>query len=210
MKKIILLSVAAFLSLHAFAQITLEQTYDSAGIYSDYYSPSELYVVNLEVDNDKYVVIDRIQKSVRLYNMNHTLWKTISFASAIDLVVDYNFQAILYISQHLFDLDDEIEFLYVDQYTLMSTCVTQVINEDGSILFTANNQGPWVRVTAPQQQLPIYNTSAGTKMILSGADGYDINAYVYSLGGTLTTGLITYHNTGQGELNISLPYPNPT
>ncbi|MEO8149322.1 MAG: T9SS type A sorting domain-containing protein [Bacteroidia bacterium] len=207
--KILLIGLLFWLTVNAKGQIILEHTYDSAGVYSSYASRSQLYVVKLEVDSDKYVHIDRFNKLVRFYNMNHTFWKAISFANATDLDTVWNNQSILYISEHLFDLDNEIEFLYVDVGSSGSTCVTQVINENGSVLFTATNQIPDVKVNAPQSQLPIYNTSAGTKMILSGAHFIDINAYVYSLAGTLTAGIISNSNTDIDNLMTSLPFPNP-
>jgi len=200
MKNILLIAFLA-IGINANAQITLEHTYDSAGYYFNTAKLSQLYVVKLEVDGYKYVFVDRTDKLVKLYNLNHTHWKSISFAAATDLNSSADVQDIMYISQHLFDTDNEIEFLYVDQNG-PGSAVTQVINEDGSILFTATNQAPFDKISAPLAQLPIYNTSAGTKMILSGTDG---NAYVYSLPGTLSN----LKNIGSDNSGLSVPYPNP-
>lgn len=205
MKKIILFLLAIIWYFHSFPQLTLEHTYDDAGYYFSSSKPSSFYIVNLEVDGEKYVNVDRTTKQVKFYNLNHTVWKTISFTGGTDLNAAVNVMSILYISQHLFDTDDEIEFLYVD--VNMNDAVTQVINEDGSILFTANNEAPLVLGNVPQAQLPIYNTVLGAKMILSVNDG---RVRVYSLGGTLTAGIIGNPDNQFENFKTSLPYPNPS
>lgn len=205
MKKIILFSVAIVLSIPVFAQITLEHTYDSYGYYGGPSSAQQLYMVKLEVDGNKYVFVDKANKLVKFYNLNHSPWKTISFASVTSPGVAYNLKYIMYISQHLFDIDDEIEFLFSDNE---GGGITQVINEDGSILFTAN-QLPFHYESIPQEQVPIYNTNEGTKMILNGGVSSDANAYVYSLAGTLSAGIKGYTNNEQNNLRTSVAYPNP-
>lgn len=196
-------------TINAKAQVTLEHTYDSAGYYGYGGIWQQLYVVKLEVDGDKFVFVDKANKAVKFYNLNHTLWKTVSFAAATDFNPSQYFQNIAYISQHLFDTDDEIEFLYVD-YTngSSSAAITEIINEDGSILFTANNQAPFLNASVPQAQVPIYNTSNGTKMILSGGVSTDGNAYVYGLAGTLMAGIKGFTNNEQDNFKMALAYPN--
>lgn len=210
MKKLIFITLFAF-TINVKAQITLEHTYDSAGYFFASTIYQQLYIVKLEVDGDKIVFVDRDKKLVRFYNLNHSPWKTISFLAATDLNTNADVQSTMYISQHLFDGDDEIEFLYVDQ-NQPTSAITHVINEDGSILFTANNQAPLVYTSAPQAQLPIYNTSAGTKMILSGGayNSGDGNAYFYGLAGTLANGIIAFPNNEFNNLRTSMAYPNPT
>lgn len=203
MKKIKIFLFLLFISCYSFAQLTLEHTYDSASSAVSG-ARQQFFLIRLEVDGDKYAFADKQNKLLKLYNLNHTLWKTISFATAIQLNSN-NVQGILYISQHLFDTDNEIEFLYCDQN--INSFVTQIFNEDGSILTTIDNQGPFVYSNAPQIQLPIYNTSAGTKLILSGEDG---KAYVYGLTGTLTASTIVAPEDALNQLKTSFAYPNPT
>ena len=208
MKNILLITLIAF-SINAKAQITLEHTYDSAGVFFSNTGPQQLYIVNLEVSGEKIVFVDRVDKLVRFYNLNHTPWKTISFSAATDLWPNINEQSILYISQHLFNTDDAIEFMYVDYTESQDTIITQIINEDGSILFTANQQAPAIITNVPQAQVPIYNTTSGTKLILSGKDG---KAYFYGLAGTLAAGIqesnaqLIQAQRGQ----FSNLYPNPS
>ncbi|MEO5673840.1 MAG: hypothetical protein ABIQ74_04270, partial [Chitinophagales bacterium] len=207
MKKASLFLIIHLLAKTSFAQITLEHTFDSAGYFFNPTIYQQLYVVNLEVDSQKFVFVDRKDKVLRLYNLDYSIWKTISFVAATDVNPLVDAMGILYISQHLFNTDDQIEFLYADQNQTISA-VTQIINEDGSISFTANNQIPAVFLNVPQVQRPIYNTTAGTKMILSGVNN-DGNAYVYGLPGVLETGMLIT-NTTLNSMNLSVPYPNPT
>jgi hypothetical protein len=192
-------------------QITLEHSYPGAGSYSQI-MPSgsqgivnELHVVHLEIDGDKYVHIDRIGKQLKFYNLNHTPFKTISWALAVPVNSLTPVKTILYISQTLFDTDNEIEFMYIDGLAYQAA-TTQVINEDGSVIFTANNQAPIVFITAPQTQVSIYNTTAGTKMILSEVGGAN-NGNVYSLTGTLSA--VTVKNLEDPKNESSL-FPNPS
>ncbi len=188
-------------------QITLENSYPGAGCYSQMVNGdifNEMYVAHLEIDGDKYVHIDRNGKLLRFYNLNHTPFKTISYALAVPANSLTNIKTILYISQNLFDTDNEIEFMYCDGN--YNSATTQIVNEDGSIIFTANNEAPIVFVTAPQSQLPIYNTTAGTKMILSQIGGA-ANARVYSLTGTLSA--VTVRNLADPRSESSL-FPNPS
>lgn len=184
-------------------QIVLENTYPNTSFYLSSTNLQQLYMIKLEVDSAKYVHVDRNNKVVNFYNLDHTLWKTISFSLATDLNSGANAMDIMYISQHLFDTDDEIEFLYSDQFG-SGSAVTQIVNEDGTILFTANNEAPVVKMNAPQAQLPIYNTSAGTKMILSNTNG---DSKVYGLPGTLSS--IVPISTESQNMGF-LIYPNPS
>ena len=202
MKKITVLLL--LLSFRISAQITLEHTYPGASYFASSSDISQLYIVWLEKDGQKYVHVDRLNKAVKLYNMDHSPYKTISFSAATDLNPNVNAMDVLYISQHLFDSDNEIEFMYCDQYySSTASFVTQIINEDGALLFTASNEFPAVKLSIPMAQEPIYNTSTGTKMILSATNG---DGKVYSLTGTLSAMTVPSHEEQQRTLQL---FPNP-
>lgn len=211
MKKLAIIS-AIFVLMSNFlsGQITLEHTYvgGSTLAASPQSDAKQYLIVKLEVDGEKYVIIDRIGKTLDFYNLNHTFWKSISFSLTTDLNPSSNSYDIIYISEHLFDTDDEIEFMYVDRYMIPSPltfyCTTQVVNEDGSILFTVTDGAPLIRGNYPQQQLPIYNTDLGTKLILSMTNG---DANVYSLTGQLATYLI---KNSTDEVVLGNVFPNPS
>jgi hypothetical protein len=205
--KTIGLLTALVIPLTSNAQITLSHTYDSAGYYGALGSRQSLLIVELESEGRKFCFIDSHNKKLKLYELDHSLWRTISFSLATDLSDVNNVQSIKYISQYLFDQDDEIEFMYVDQN--IPDCVTQIVNEDGSILFTANNRAPILHASVPQFQVPIYNTEVGTFMLLSGCNS-DGKAYVYNLPGILATGMSLGPIHELATLSAGMAYPNPT
>ncbi|MES2380031.1 MAG: T9SS type A sorting domain-containing protein [Bacteroidota bacterium] len=205
MKKIFLLTFIAFV-LNAKAQITLEHTYDSASTWNFCKSAqSQLMIVKFEVSGERYVRINRCGPgSINIYDMNHSLVKTISFTN-IARSVSGDIGHVLYLSENLFNTDSKIEFMYVTDSTVFST--TKIYNEDGTLLFNENGSP----ITLPNnhlQQYPIYNTATGTKMILSYENG---QAKVFGLAGTLTTAIQSASQDIIKEQNlISNPYPNPT
>jgi hypothetical protein len=179
------------------SQITLEQTYPSAGWFNagsigpnfSIFGAKFFYMVNLEVSGQKYVSIDLQGQNINLYNLNHSLYTTISFANITMFSPGDNQEKMnatfLYFSENLFDTDNQIEFMYCNWVGGVGSpnAITQIVNQDGSILFTANGEAPLVKANFHNQYYPIYNTPQGTKMILSKTDG---SARVYSLAGTFS------------------------
>jgi hypothetical protein len=206
--KYTILFLAMFVCIEANAQITLEETYPNAGYNGGVMSWQTLEIVRLEVDGDKFLFRDNENKKLKFYNLDHSLWKIISYSGATDVQPDYNNANILYVSQHLFDLDDEIEFMYVDVFQNLG--VTQIVNEDDSFLFTADNQAPRLFASVPQNQQPINTTSEGTFMILSGTNSSDGNAYVYRLPGVLHVGIEEQVFSQQVFQSSMKAYPNPS
>ncbi|MBI5219457.1 MAG: hypothetical protein HY958_11055 [Bacteroidia bacterium] len=203
MKKILFIALLA-IGLHVKAQITLEHTYDSASTYITPYI--QLMIVKFEVSGERYVKINRVTKAIYIYDMNHSFIKLISFAG----FPQPNNQTpnILYLSESLFDTDSKIEFMYIyEQGNSISTVYTRIYNEDGSLIFQADSMAPLVLINTPLQQYPIYNTTQGTKMILS--HQFTGQAKVYSLPGTLSTAIAEANNNLLAQSSISNPYPNP-
>jgi hypothetical protein len=205
MKKIILLMLIAFLT-KAKAQITYEQTYDSASTYNFCSgNASQLVMVNFEVSGERYVKINKCGKNLKLYDLNHNLLKTINIANLPnDGAPNYQIGTFLYLSEKLFNSDNKMEYMYV---MTSPTFSTMIYNEDGTLLFSEPG-APMVLMNVHQLQFPIYNTSQGTKMILSYSNG---QAKVFGLTGTLTTAI----QKNSGELlnsnysSLSNPSPNP-
>ncbi len=209
MKTAILTIIVFFgILLNSKAQVTLEATYDTA-CYN-------LYMVNLEISGLKYARITRDSgdRYIRLYNLNHSIWKTINCNSfptsyslspnppyGMDTTRIYNFD-VLYITENLFNLDNKVEFLF---------CVsgfryyTGIYNEDGTLIFGQDSAWPGCRQNMPQQQVPIYNTPNGTKMILSFPNTN--KAKVYGLAGIITSTISLNNSFGNESLKI---FPNPT
>jgi hypothetical protein len=161
-------------------------------------------VVNFEVSGYQYVKLNKVAKAISIYNMSHTLVQTISLTS-FPLNVNNTMGTVLYLSQHLFNTDSLIEFMYVYTNTLgTGTGSTIIGNQNGVVLFS-DTGAPAVNPTYAMQQYPIYNTPVGTKMILSYASG---DAKVWGLAGTLTTAVDRVNHTTNTGLGNA--YPNPT
>ena len=101
MKNILLLILIAF-GMNVKGQITFEQTYDSAATYNFCSGNlSQLMMVKFEVSGERYVKINRCGKYIKLYDLSHSLVKTISIAS---LPTDGGtIGPILYLSEKLFN-----------------------------------------------------------------------------------------------------------
>ena len=192
---ILLLAIAALTSRQTLkAQITLAHTYDSASL--------GLYMVHLEIEGDKYIWIDVYDSTLRLYNLDHSIFKIMPYPNSP--WGNYP-SAVLYVSEHLFNLDDSIEYMLVYEFPKWGTIIA---NEAGTILFSADSLAAMVVINTPQTQQPIYNTSNGTIMILSNELGNIAN--VYNLGGTLTNS-IAHVNFGNGnQVSLEKIYPNPS
>jgi hypothetical protein len=213
MKKLLFIAFISFF-VNAKAQFTLEHTYDSAATYNvnigGVQGSGQLMIIKFEVSGEQYVKINRWGKNISIYSLNHSLVQTISLAG-VPLDPPYGTVSdVLYLSEHLFNTDPKKEFMYVHTFTDASgngNFVTSIYDENGVMLFT-DTAVPNIRMNIPLQQYPIYNSSQGTKMILSLTNG---QAHVWGLQGTLTT---TIQASSQSLLSasslISNPHPNPT
>ncbi len=208
MKKILFLALLAF-GMSARGQITLEHDYDSASVFGSGTPAAEdqLELVHFEIAGDEYIKINRHGHKVCIYDINHTLIKTIDFSNFPHNDNDINHICFLYFSEKLFDTIPGIEFMYTA--TLPTYSYTGIYKDDGTLLFS-DTAAPAVYIQMPPQQLPIYNTTQGTKMILSYQNGH---AKVFGLPGKLTPDIITANQSfmiAQNYGSISNPYPNPS
>lgn len=209
MKTIKLIALAfLFTPFISFAQITLENTYDS--IMSN--DNTKLYHVKLDVSGDKYVkVVENIygtsNRKIVLYDMNHSIWKTIDI-SALPVIDDgmgnyVYYYYIFYLSENLFNTDSNVEFIYYNSSG--SAGYLKVINELGVEQFSSDSAYLFVNSPNLQDNGPIFNSTAGTKMILHYFGAIN-KAKVFSLPGTYT-GIQPV--LGGGESFVSA-FPNPT
>ncbi|MBI3503139.1 MAG: T9SS type A sorting domain-containing protein [Bacteroidetes bacterium] len=201
MKKYIIISLIAF-ATNTQAQITLEHIYDSAATWNVPSSKgSQLMIIKFEVSGEHYVKVNRAQAVIDIYDMNHSLVKTISLAGVPTPSGVFD---VLYLSEHLFNLDDKIEFMY--DTPVSGGFYTGIYNEDGTLLFSDTSLA-WIKTNYEQQQLPIYNTSFGTKMILSCPNG---QAKVFGLPGTLSSGIQEGNAALMQAQGLGNLYPNPS
>jgi hypothetical protein len=204
MKNFILI-FSILLALNSNAQIVLEHTYDSASTQASagYYG-DQLMLINFEYSGERYVKVCRTGKYISVYDLNHAFIKKISTSGLPYWPVSHNAD-FLYISEHLFNDDNKIEFMYIAANG--SLYYTGIYNEDGTLIFSDTGV-VMIRANFEQQQMPIYNTSQGTKMILSYRYG---KAKVFSLPGTLSEDIAE----ANGQLlqqngEFSNLYPNPS
>ena len=186
--KTILISILISLQLMAFTQITFENTYNGSAGYSQ-----------INDTEFRYYNFDPINKQCIIYDADHQQLLTID----IDLTDFQTLNSILYVSQKLFDLNDQLELLYIysEWYQVDEVWYleynSRIIDQNGSSL----------------QELPlaqyntVHKTNEGSKL-LSWTYDFSISSYpketkVYHLPGT-------YTNLQENEHNEEIAaWPNP-
>jgi len=120
------------ISLFANSQVVQEKSYEGSAA-----------VAQLETEGYKFVVTDAINDKCVLYNTDHSLWKFIDVP-----VPENNFIAdISYVSQHLFNDDDDIEFLVVYAKYITSgefsyyEYTTSIVGESGDTILVVDGGG---------------------------------------------------------------------
>ncbi|MDO9510948.1 MAG: T9SS type A sorting domain-containing protein [Bacteroidales bacterium] len=173
------------------AQLIKENTYDkvSAG------------VTNLGANGYKYYTMDVENSQCHIYNLDHSLWKTIN----LSLPKDYYLVDIQWVSTHLFNTDDNVEMVYMSAYydTILSyyTYNTRIADETGKQLLDVPGGGYYA----------LMKTSAGYKLLVYEYDFsnyiYGINTHVFSVPGqpeAVEGGMNVAPSIMAGEL-----FPNP-
>ncbi len=127
MKKLFSTGIFFMLILAINAQVTLDKRYE--------YSTS---IVKLETLGYKYYVMDVPSSQCRIYNLDHSLFKTISCS----VPANFYLADVKFISENLFDNDAGIELAYTyskyvpTQSSYYYEYDSKIINEDGSALQT--------------------------------------------------------------------------
>lgn len=191
MKKTVILLTAIFMATGLMAQVTLDHTYN--------YSAT---VVKFETLGYKYYLMDVPRSECRIYNMDHSLYKTISCSTPSGC---YLFD-IKFLSEKTFDNDAGIELLYSyykyysggDYYDYDS----RIINEDGSeIVFIDGALYNYINKTGDDTYKLFsycYNFSSFPEVIWTN---------IYSLPGAPILNASVVNQENQWSLNA---YPNPT
>lgn len=188
MKKTFLAAMLLLMTRLAFGQITLENTYSHSGTYTQ-----------MAVSGSKFYIMDLTLNQCRIYNTDHSLWKTINLAVPAN---NYLYD-VKYVSENLFTTDNAICLLYTyyiyDTINYYYTYTTKVIKENGTVLLTV----PGCLYAY------VNNIPAGTKLVTY---SYDYSQYpvpiqtaVYALPGVLNA---TLPAQAEGE-GLAFAYPNP-
>ena len=125
MKKLILSTFLVLFVFVSFTQVTLDKKYDYSA-----------WVVKLEKSGFKYFLMDVPNAQCRIYNLDHSLYKTIT----CNVPAGFYLADIKYISENIFDNDEGLELIctyykYVpvgDSYYYEYD--SKIINEDGSLV----------------------------------------------------------------------------
>lgn len=222
MKKHILIAVSLLLTIGAKAQMSLEHEYINLSNIMDVTNVGLLNepvkVINLSISGKKYATQNIVSSQVILYNLNHTVWKTINLPTITNCkpVTAY------YISENLFKLDGHVDMAvqYADttiNFTASGHLLKQVIiDEFGTIINTIDSFSTFT----------IYNTGTGTDTFKAIAGNWASNTWygenqpvnyrVYALPGTIPCnicgnglGLANPVNNGlNGTLSDAIPNPN--
>jgi len=204
MKKL-LYTILLATSLSTNAQITLDHTY--AARFPNGINNTGFTVVNLSSSGYKYVNPFLQSGTIILYNLNHTVFKTLTYPSGSGDVL-------YFISETLFDNNpSNVEFL-INRITANNSSV-YVFEETGAQLFfkdsvyiDGTNTGIY-----PSPTTSLFYTSAGVKLLLSALATDSV--YIYTLPGNLvcnecTGGQVTRLSTNSNAPNVGISnYPNP-
>lgn len=174
-----LLMVAGLISR---GQITLDHT------YSGWAS-----VANLSVSGYKYHVLDTQAKTLKLYNTDHSLWKTVN----LSVPAGYTLMTNVYnVSENLFSLDNKVGFSYSYYITTPSyTVETMVVNENGTALLTIPGAN----------YAYAYDAGGEAKLLayIANSANSTYTTKVYNLPGTLISGF------SPETADRQFPFPNP-
>jgi len=119
------------LSSFSFAQFELEHTYNE----------NEVTRVKLEIDGEKYYLVNKATSQADFYNADHSFWKSIPLPAPpqIDFLGEVR---IWNVSQTKINADSNIEIIY-SYYNLEQApnniYITKVISENGAVLLSVNN-----------------------------------------------------------------------
>lgn len=196
MKKSIITFFVSFLILgfQSNAQITLENSYNGT-----------VYQAKTALKGIIYYSVDSYNNQCNLYNLDHSLWKTIDITVPQDNYI-YDIQ---YVSQHLFNEDDLTELIvviYELKYNTDTTWyydfTTMIVNEEGEELLVVEGG------TNPG----IFNTDDSSSKLLIYIYDYSVQLYplatqVYKLPGVR---LAIDESEWTNELSMMDPYPNPS
>ncbi len=167
--------------------------------------PVSASICRLEKDGDKYFAMDVAANQCTIYNMDHSVYRTIGLV----VPADYYMYDIQYVSQHTFNQDDLIEFVYIyskynpTETSYYYTYEARVINENGAELLKVPGAG-YTEVLETEDQ--------GRKFLVYVYDFYQVPAttqtQVYPLpeepAAVLKSGPI------QPRRRMGNPWPNPS
>lgn len=192
MNRIFFTCLILFAVLAGKSQVTLNKTYN--------FSTS---VVKLESLGYKYYLMDVPNSQCRIYNMDHSLFKTINCT----VPGGYYLADIKFVSEKLFNPDSQIELAYTYyQYVATTTSYyykygAKIVNESGTVLQTIDGA----------EYLYVVKTGDAENKLLAYCYDFSVSpekvwTNIYNLPGIYTSATVLAQNTDEVLINA---YPNP-
>jgi hypothetical protein len=145
-----LFAIGLLLPFCSNAQMTLEHTYQNTAAFQ---------TANIEGEGNKYVFFDKLNNDIKLYNEDHSLYKSIDS----HLPANGTPSAVTCVSKKLFDGDDNVEVAF--SYQVSGQNATVIVKDDGSIVKILSGIGfcapkkmnsKWVIVATNASDVEIY------------------------------------------------------
>ncbi len=203
MKKKLLILVLSLVSISINSQVNLDHTFANTNYYSG------LQVVN---DNNStfYCKIDEVNRQVKLYNMNYTIYKTINLQVG-DKYKSGSLMCYLF-STKLFNNDEKIEFLVSfgsGDTEISGNYKLFLYNEDGVVIkdfgdYIVHHDCPPVIIKTSTNEIKLILTKTVVDKTTTNWI-YSYNTDIYSLQGSLSA-LVPAESIQQN----SFAYPNPS
>jgi hypothetical protein len=214
MKKIILFFALVACLKKTNAQISFDNTYNFTSIY--------LSLDKFHLSGYKYVKADGASLTIQIYNINHSLYKTISIPPQPSPII-----RVKYVSEQLFNLDTLIEYTistykYVSGPPATQDAQFKIYNENGTLIMfrdSANLSETGINQVASVfgNSEAVYFDGVNTKMALSlMALGVPGRTAIYTLPGTIpcvqcsSSGTVVgISSPGSANPSNAVFYPNP-
>ncbi len=136
MKKKLITLVGIILSaFFSNAQMTLDHTYPDGSSSGTWANNGPLQVIDLLLSGKKFAQNDMLNSKVYIYNMDHSLWKTINLPTVTNCFP----QNAYYISENLFKIDGYVDLTVCYYDTIANTFKQVIIDETGAIINTLSN-----------------------------------------------------------------------
>lgn len=126
--KLLFIGFLCSLSLSLAAQISLDHNYSG-----------QVNIAHLEFQDDKYAALDSPNRQCRLYNEDHSLYKTVNIPVQSGVTIT----SLQYVTDGLFDTDQLIE-MACTYYIISGSSVLYesiILNENGQTLLTISGAG---------------------------------------------------------------------
>lgn len=101
------------------------------------YEEGNVELIHLDYSGDKYLVVDREEDVMNFYNLDHSLWKSVT----LPIPEGFSIAGWTHISENMINLDDDLEiaFTFTEDNSIIPVPNSRIIREDGTVL-ASNNQ----------------------------------------------------------------------